>query len=352
LVSLSAASGARALLTRLLAALERPTTALLADDPAEIVELARQHRLTPLLAVQAGAALPPAVLETCRRDRVLTVARNLVLAEVVEECAAALTEAGVPVIVLKGMAYDATLYGSAGVRPTSDVDLLVPRSKRRDAFATLDSLGFEPRAAAPGFDDPDYHEVAWTRASAEVDLHLGLAPFVRCAIDYDEVWALAPALTLRRTPVRVLAPAHAAVFHSLHMAIDHFGIPALYLLDLARLLPDAGAVEQAGALARRWRCHRPFVTARALAEHLLPVWRTTHPRGEIPWYAAGVVTGYGQGIAVPRPVQLVRKFAHFDGLGTAMRYLVTQGRRNAGELVERRVRHRSARARLSLRERG
>jgi hypothetical protein len=247
-------AGDRALLAQLLSAIERSgAAAAIAAEPNALLALARRHRLTPLLAAQASSALPPQVAESCRKDRVLTAARNLALAEVAEQCAAALVAAGVPVIVLKGLAYDATLYPSPGLRPTSDIDMLVPLAQRRAAFATLDALGFEPRAAAPGFDEPDYHEVAWSRAGAEVDLHMGLAPFVRCAIDYDEIWAQAPALALRRTTVRMLAPVHAAVFHALHMAIDHFGVPALYLLDLARLLPTAGAIAEADALARRWR---------------------------------------------------------------------------------------------------
>src|SRR5580692_4322683 len=82
---------------------------------------------------------------------------------------------------------DAPLRGGRRA-PTSDIDLLVPGEQRREAFAALDRLGFEPRAAAPGFDDADYHEVAWTRAGAEIDLHMALAPLARCRIDYAAIW--------------------------------------------------------------------------------------------------------------------------------------------------------------------
>jgi hypothetical protein len=334
-------------LPSLLAAIEAPANARLDGDEAALLALARRHRLTPLLSAVASDALPTTMREACRRDRVTTAARNLALVEVAEQVASALLSADVPVIVLKGLAYEVTIYPTAGVRPTSDIDLLVPLANRAAAFAAMDRLGFEPRGAAPAFDDADYHEVAWTRAGAEVDLHLGLAPFVRCAIDYDEVWAGMRELTLRRTRLYVLAAAHAAVFHALHMAIDHFAVPAIYLIDFARLLPDADAVDEAAALARRWRCHRAFVTARALAEALLPVWASAHPPGAVPWFAARVVAGYAGG-TLPRSLQLVRKFVHFDTPGFAFRYLATQGWRNARELYERRVRHRSPRARLGL----
>ena len=150
-------------LIALLAALEDSPRAaeLSADDPGLIV-VARRHRLSPLLSVTCEHTLPRPLAEKFRRDRLVTTARNMVLGTVAEECLQALAAAQIRTIVLKGLDYETRLY-SAGARPTSDIDLLVPGDQRRAAFEVLDGLGFEPRAAAPGFDDPDYHEVAWNR---------------------------------------------------------------------------------------------------------------------------------------------------------------------------------------------
>jgi len=251
-------------------------------------------------------------------------------------------------IVLKGLAYQQTLYATAGARPTSDIDLLVPNEQRRAAFGVLDRLGFEPRAAAPGFDDPDYHEVAWRGRSVEIDLHLGLAPFARCAIDYDAVWKEARPLRLGGTDALELAPAHAAIFHALHMAIDHFGMPAIYLVDLARLLPDGPAVETAVGTARAWRCYQPLATALALAREFLPLWAGGWPAPPAGRMARRIVAGYGTTAPLPRPEQLLRKVAHFDSIRDAIRYLAVQSRRNVRERWERTTRRRSARERLAL----
>jgi hypothetical protein len=248
----------------------RLAAALPADD--HTIELARRHRVSPLLSATTDGNLPVRLAETFRRDRLATVARNMVFGHAAEECIRALAADGVPSIVLKGLAYEPSIYPAAGTRPTSDVDLLVPNEARRRAFQVLDRLGFEPRAAAPGFDDADYHEVAWTRPGVEVDLHLGLAPFARCDIDYHAVWDLAVPLRLGETDTRALRADHAAVFHALHMAIDHFAVPAIYLADLARLLPTREGVLAANELARRWRCWRPFATAVALAAAFFPAW--------------------------------------------------------------------------------
>ena len=213
----------------------------------------------------------------------------------------------------------------------------------------LDRLGFEPRAAAPGFDEPDYHEVGWTRAGAEVDLHMALAPLVRCAIDYREIWRAAVPLQIGGTEALALDRSHAAIFHALHMAIDHFDVPAIYLVDLARLLPDEGARSAAEELASRWRCRRPFDTAAALVAAALPLWRRTSPTP--PAFAPmrrRILEHYGTTTGLPRPEQLLRKLLHFDSLADAAHYILTQSRRSLREQIERRTRRRSARVRLNL----
>jgi hypothetical protein len=342
-------SSERERLVALLAALEDPTraAALPPDDPV-LVAVARHHRLSPLLSATCAQTLPAPLAELFRRDRLVTAARNMILGQVAEECLRALAAAEVRTIVLKGLDYETRLYGIAGARPTADVDLLVPDEKRREAFAVLDRLGFEPRAAAPGFDDSDYHEVAWTRRGVEVDLHMALAPLARCHIDYAAVWAAAEPFDLGQTKALDLARHHGAVFHALHMAIDHFDVPAIYLVDLSRLLPTAGDRDVARTTARAWRCERPFTTAIALAEAFLPRWARTPPSSPPAAAAARVLRGYGTTAPLPRPEQLLRKLMHFDAWADMIRYVAIQSRRGVRERLERRLRGRSARERLGL----
>ena len=106
------------------------------------------------------------------------------------------------------------------------------------------------------------------------------------------------------------------------MAIDHFGVPAIYLVDLARLLPDASAAVGAA---------RGDGARLAL---LPPPWRPrSRSRGAfLPRWAAGPDAGrrgtdrrpdrraYGTTAALPRPEQLLRKIAHFDTVADAIRY--------------------------------
>jgi len=334
----------------LLAAIEDPARAaeLTSHDPGALLAIARHHRLSPLLAATCRDTLPVALAEACRRDRAITTARNLLLAEVAEEVVRALGARAIDGVLLKGLAYDGRLYAEPGCRPTGDVDILVREASRRAAFQVLSDIGFEPKAAAPGFDDADYHEVVWTRGPIAIDLHMALAPLVRCGIDYATVWAGVQPVALGKARAFVLAPAHAAVFHALHMAIDHFDVPALYLVDLARLLPTPASTAAAAELAQAWRCRRPLATSLGLAAAFLPAWARAQAPSAAARASVRVVDGYGAGTRVGRAEQIRRKFAHFDRASDALRYFAVQAARNAREELERRVRKRSARARLGL----
>ena len=335
----------------LLGALEDPSkaAALPAEDPG-VVAVARHHRLSPLLSMTCGETLPAPLAEAFRRDRVVTAARNMILGQAAEECLRALDVAGIPTIVLKGLDYEIRLYGAPGARPTADVDLLVPEEKRRAAFGVLDRLGFEPRAAAPGFDDPDYHEVAWTRAGVEIDLHLALAPLARCRIDYSAIWGQAEPLQVGATETRALARPHAAIFQALHMAIDHFDVPAIYLVDLARLLPTAADI--AAALRAGTPVALPTAVGDGAVAHggdapalgRSPDVRRAHS----PRCAAGDEETMARRNRCHARSSSCASCSTSTRAGDAVRYVAVQSRRNLREIYERRVRRRSPRERLAL----
>ena len=312
--------------------------------------VARHHRLSPLLSITCGETLPAPLAEAFRRDRVVTAARNMILGQVAEECLRALAAAGIPTIVLKGLDYETRLYGAPGARPTADVDLLVPDEKRRAAFGVLDRLGFEPRAAAPGFDDPDYHEVAWTRAGVEIDLHMALAPLARCRIDYAAIWReaepfrLGATETLRPRPPARRRSSTRCTWRSITSTCRRSTSSTS-----ARLLPTRGRrrrSRRAGAPVALPTPLRDGAGARVGdAPRLRPLARPARAAARV---ARRVTEGYGSTEQLPRAEQLLRKLLHFDAPGDALRYVAVQSRRNLRETYERRFRHRSARERLAL----
>jgi hypothetical protein len=106
---------------------------------------AETHGLAPLVdyhLTRAGIAVPVAVrqrlfgLAGLHRDQ--NAARFSVLVDILD----ALDAARIPVLVLKGAALAQILYRSPGLRPLSDIDLLVEPQLASRAAETLASLGF------------------------------------------------------------------------------------------------------------------------------------------------------------------------------------------------------------------
>lgn len=193
--------------------------------------------------------------EARRADELLAQARTLSADAAAVEVVAALREAKVPVVLLKGRALAGWLY-AGDTRLYTDVDLLVAPDRVRVAEQVLARLGFGP--VDEGLERPPHgmiHSVPWVRPSdlANVDLHrtlfgVGVAP----AKVWQEV-ALAPEqISLNGLSIDVLPTAARALHVVLHAAQHDDGAHKA-LEDLARALrrvePEVWA--EAAALAER-----------------------------------------------------------------------------------------------------
>ncbi|MGE5456898.1 MAG: nucleotidyltransferase family protein [Methanococcaceae archaeon] len=87
--------------------------------------------------------LPSEVSGTLRNSGLKNLARNEFNMVVTAEAAGMLEKENIPLILLKGMALELTVYGNKGLRQMSDVDILVPPEKCISARRILMDGGFE-----------------------------------------------------------------------------------------------------------------------------------------------------------------------------------------------------------------
>lgn len=126
----------------------------------ELLEMAEAHSLSPLLYdVVKAQSLPCGEAE-------LRVLRSLVLrhkrhaearSEVLRNILHALAQPGVDVLVLKGAALAHTVYARPGLRPMSDIDLLVRKRDLEQARKILLGLGFRSTTAPSDFMSQHHH---------------------------------------------------------------------------------------------------------------------------------------------------------------------------------------------------
>ncbi len=280
-------------------------------------------------------------------EAILCAATSSML-ETADECIRSLGEAGVNSVLLKGLAFDGTLYPAQGTRPTSDVDLLVRLEHRRLALVFSIDSGSNRGPSHQGSTTPTTTRSPGPGTASKSIFTARSRPLRVVGLTTTHSGERSYPCPPPGRPRVMLASRHAAIFQALHMAIDHFHVPAIYLVDLARLLPTAAEVRATAAIARAWRVYRPFATALALTANFLPTWAL---RGAIPVPRPPmprILHTNGAALPLPRGQQLWRKLMHFDRVDIAVRYLAVQTERNVREWIERRWYLRSARERLGL----
>ncbi len=188
----------------------------------------------------------------------------------------ALRARGIPTMLLKGGALVRTVYGQFGLRLMSDLDVLVPSLRWREAHSALASAG--------GLAAPTEalvlrlrlnHERSWRmRSGAVVDLHRALTAWPLFRVDHDGLFA-------RAHPIGdLLAPAPDDLFVSLalHAAQDGFAMPFRAVVDgLALAASSTLSPDTVASRARAWGAGRATATwLRMLIAYGLPAdpWRS------------------------------------------------------------------------------
>jgi hypothetical protein len=154
----------------------------------------------------------------------------------------ALSDSGVPALVLKGPALGNSIYPNSMLRPYGDLDIVCRESDWTTTHATLASMGFEPvdgLSAPPPkvWDRKAYYHTQYYRPNEAilVEVHydlwqIGLRPKLG-----DEFWRRAVPVTIAGTAARMLAPEDQVLHLCVHL--HHHGYKRLiWFTDLALLL--------------------------------------------------------------------------------------------------------------------
>ncbi|MCB1174320.1 MAG: nucleotidyltransferase family protein [Leptospiraceae bacterium] len=148
------------------------------------------------------------------------LARYVLLREVLKQILLAFAERQIPAMLLKGLHYADSLYPNPAIRPTQDIDLLVPPDRFQEAAMLLQEKGFRLQAGSPfeqsrfrtapgyielpdGFDPTAFlcpGEVNLQHpGGADVDLHWHISPdpFLRAVrpLPMNQFWQSAPELS-------------------------------------------------------------------------------------------------------------------------------------------------------------
>jgi|GEM_PF-977464 len=151
-------------------------------------------------------------------------------------------KAGVQVIVLKGVAFAATIYRDPAYKKMNDIDLLIRVEDIAHARSALEAMDMVPLALLEGSEeDPDprktHHFPAYVSRDLEfvVGTHWGLAsPKSGFRFDLDEIWNRKIPLMVAESPVFTLSPIDA--LHHLCVHFHYYKTGLKELGDFANLI--------------------------------------------------------------------------------------------------------------------
>lgn len=257
-------------------------------DWDRVCSFARAHGVTGLLYTNllksnSAERIPEQVARNLKQAYHLTAYRNTILASEHDYIIKNFNAENVPVISLKGIDFLESLYGNAGLRPLSDIDLLVRKSHLQHAERIMAASGYTLKKEHAGHRAEHFHSVfRRTRKHATIcvelhwDVDLPGSPF---AISAEE-------LCLRALPSPVgsarryrLAHEDCVLFNCFHVVrdvkwsnLDNF--PLKNFCDLAEYIKKHGDRIDWHVLTQRasaYKITRPVFLVLLLLQELFPI---------------------------------------------------------------------------------
>jgi hypothetical protein len=153
-----------------------------------LLRIADWHRLSTVVARELEAPRPYS--QALAQAALADTARAMLIERDRSAALRALSDAEIPVIVLKGSALVETVFTEPGTRDSSDIDLLVPGDRMRGATEALGRLGY--RTYDPGAaDDEKRHEPKLVSDNGLIPVELHRRPLDsvdHSRFDVAEIW--------------------------------------------------------------------------------------------------------------------------------------------------------------------
>ena len=210
-----------------------------------LLRQAEFHGLLPILAhhlMGNGLSdfIPQPHLIELKNARDYGLYRDLLLGHELEKVLIHFNEWGIQAVPLKGPVLGEAIYGHPGLRPASDLDILVVPGQLGAAGHALAELGYR-RAASRQATHP-FHDVYYLKndgISVVVELHWALGDGRLAAFDHQVIWNRIRTVSFNGLQVLCLSPEDNLIYLSQHLPKHDIGLLKL-LCDIGCLLRQYG----------------------------------------------------------------------------------------------------------------
>ena len=203
---------------------------LLISDWNSLIRESVRYDVAPLLYSRLKkysriVTIPGTILQQLEQIYFHTAAKNVLLYNDLSAVCSALGNEGIEVIALKGAHLACAVYDDIGLRPASDLDILVKRRNLRRVEEILFRMGYGP-AERPGIEEQctvHHHLIPFTKqGKTPIEVHWTISPANSpFKIDLDGLWERAKRTALGGQPVLLLSPEDLLIHLCLHASFNH-----------------------------------------------------------------------------------------------------------------------------------
>ena len=259
-------------------------------DWDSVRQAAVREGVGPLLySIVRGRGMVPHELEQELRVWYLqNMASNMKQFQELAAVLRSLRNSNIPVLVLKGAALADAVYGNIGLRPMTDVDLLVQREQLQHAKQVLGHLGYRSELVEtkPGAQVEEHHAEGLVKRG-EQDVVMGIhwrlfdSPYYRDRLRLEWFWDSALAVEIEGEPARILG-VEAQILHLCGHLVLHHGRGErwrlIWLHDVAEVIARYGEqINWEAVLDRAGSCEL-VVPVRLVLTRLAAEWGVAVPR--------------------------------------------------------------------------
>jgi hypothetical protein len=212
----------------------------------DVVQLAQTQGVASVLHAalhQTDVPVPEETQQALERAYYQVAADNTLNSKDLRPIVESLSAAGVPVLLVKGVALAETLYRDLAPRPASDFDLVVPPEGLPVCQEILAGLGYVPIEIelAPGADlayrsGQVFASGEPSRVPVGLHWHLLDLPHYLCRVPMAWFWENTVKAEITGQPVRILNAEANLLYLSAHLALHHRLHGLRWFLDLALLV--------------------------------------------------------------------------------------------------------------------
>ena len=207
---------------------------------------------------------PDSIILQLKKYYIANLAKNMSAFDDFAKVLRAFTENKIDVIILKGAALAESVYPDIGLRPMSDVDLLVKEKDLLKVKKLLCNINYhEARFQHHSIEESDSTKFVYFKSEQDrgfsLDLHLNVVrKSCFATIDTDEIWTDAHHISIAGIDTFMPSYEH-LLLHTCWHSLNHLFPKLIWISDIAQLtmaFEDSIAWEVIERTAKRWKISR------------------------------------------------------------------------------------------------